>query len=61
MPSFNKELSSAHKRRTQLRSYYFTKRSYQNKKLYTKEQNFCVSLLRKTEKALCQSKSQEHR
>ena len=27
-----------------------TKKSYQNNRLYTKQQNFCVSLLRKTRK-----------
>ena len=57
MPFFNKELSNAHKKRTQLRNRYLKKISYQNKKLYTKQRNFCVSLLRKTKKALCQSKS----
>ena len=46
MPFFNRALSSAHKRRTQLRNRYFKKRS-QNKRLYTKQRNFCVSLLRK--------------
>ena len=40
MPFFNKELSSAHKKRMQLRNRY----------LYTKQRNFCVSLLRKTKK-----------
>ena len=45
MPFFNNELSSSHKRRTQLRNCYLNKRSYQNKKLYTKQRNFCVSLL----------------
>ena len=48
---FNKELSSAHKKRTQLRNRYLRKRSYQNKRLYTKQRNFCVSLLRKTKKS----------
>ena len=50
MPFFNKELSSPHKKRTELRNRYLNKRSYQNKKLYTKQQNFCVSFLRKTKK-----------
>ena len=53
MPFFNKELSSAHKKRAQLRNRYLKKRSYQNKKLYTKQRNFCVSLLRKTKKKHC--------
>ena len=53
MPFFNKELPSAHKKRTQLRNRYLKKiRSSQNKNLYTKQRNFCVSLLRKTEKKL---------
>ena len=47
---FNKELPSALKKRTQLRNRYLRKRSYQNKRLYTKQRNFCVSLLRKTKK-----------
>ena len=50
MPFFNKELSSVHKKRTQLRNRYLRKRYYQNKRLYTKQRNFCVSLLRKTKK-----------
>ena len=49
MPFFNKGLSSAHKK-TQLRNRYLRKRSYQNKKLYTKQGNFCVSLLSETKK-----------
>ena len=47
MPFFNKALSSAHKKRTQLRNRFLKKRSYENKKLYTEQRNFCVSLLRK--------------
>ena len=50
MPFFNKALSSAHKKRTQLRNRFLKKRSYKNKKLYTEQRNFCVSLLRKTKK-----------
>ena len=45
---FNKELSSAHKKRTRLRNRYLRKRSYKNERLYTKQRNFCVSLLQKT-------------
>ena len=36
------------KKRTQLRNRFLKKRSYENKKLYTEQRNFCVSLLRKT-------------
>ena len=50
MPFFNKELSGAHKKRTQLRNRFLKKRSNQNKKLYSKERNFSVSLLRKTKR-----------
>ena len=46
----NKELSKAHKKRTYLRNRYLKKSSDQNKKLYTKQRNYCVSLLRKTKK-----------
>ena len=60
MPFFNKELSSAHKKRTQLRNQYLRKRSYQNKRLYTKQRNFCAHYYEKLKKALCQSKSQGH-
>ena len=42
----NKELSGAHKKRTQLRNRFLKKRSNQNKKLYSRQRNFCVSLLR---------------
>ena len=37
MPYFYKGSFSAHKKRTQLRNRYLKKRSYQNKKLYTKQ------------------------
>ena len=50
MPFFNKELSSAHKKRTQLRNRYLRKKSHQNKRLYTKQRNFYISLPRKTKK-----------
>ena len=49
----NKELSGAHKKRTQLRNRFLKKRSNQNKKLYSKQRNFCVSLLRKTKRRHC--------
>ena len=51
MPFFNKELSSAHKKRTQLRNRHLKKRSYQKRRLYTKQGNACVSFLRKTKKS----------
>ena len=51
MPFFNKGLSCAHKKRTQLRNCYLKNRSDQNERLSTKQRNFCVSLLRKTKKS----------
>ena len=61
MPFFNKELSSTHKNRMELRNRYLKKRSYQNKRLYTKERNFYVFLLRKTKKKILrQSNSQSN-
>ena len=50
MPFFNKELSSAHKKRTQLRNRYLRKKSHQNKRLYTKQRNFYISLPRQSKK-----------
>ena len=48
MSFFNKEWSSSPNKRTQLRNSYLKN---QNKRLlYTKQRNFCVSLLRKTKK-----------
>ena len=45
-------------KRTQLRNRYLKKRSYQNKKLYTKM--FVFLYYEKLKKALCQFKSQGH-
>ena len=48
-------------KRMQLRNRYLKKGSYQNKRLFTEQRNFCVSLLRKTKKkAIYQSKSLGH-
>ena len=50
-PFFNKELSSARKKKNATKKSLSQKISYQNKNLDTKQQNFCVSLLRKTKKS----------
>ena len=50
MPFFNKELSKAIMTRTKLRNSLLQNRSEENRKRYTKQRNFCVSLSRKTKK-----------
>ena len=50
MPFFNKELSKAIMTRTKLRNIFLQNRSEENRIRYTKQRNFCVSLLRKTKK-----------
>ena len=60
MPFFNKELSSAHKKRTQLRNRYLRKRYYQNKSFILNKEIFVFLYYEKLKKALCQSKSQGH-
>ena len=51
MPFFNKDLSKAIMTRTKLRNIFLQNKSEENKIRYTKQGNFCVSLLRKTNKA----------
>ena len=53
MPFLNKELSKAHKKRTYLRNRYLRKRFNQNKKLYTKQRNYCFFIEENKEKSLC--------
>ena len=50
MPFFNKELSKAIMTQTKLRNIFLQNRSEENRIRYTKQRNFCVSLLRKTKK-----------
>ena len=50
MPFLNKDLSKAIMTRTKLRNIFFQNKSEENKIRYTKQRNFCVSLLRKTKK-----------
>ena len=51
MSFINKELSSAHKNRTQLRNRYLSKRSYQKKRLYTKQIIFVFRYNQKLKKS----------
>ena len=50
MPFLNKDLSKAIMTRTKLRNIFLQNKSEENKIRYTKQRNFCVSLLRKTKK-----------
>ena len=52
MPFFNKDLSKAIMARTKLRNIFLQNKSEENKIRYTKQRNFCVSLLRKTKKTV---------
>ena len=55
MPFFNKDLSKAIMTRTKLRNIFLQNKSEENKIRYTKQRNFCVSLLRKTKKQYYQN------
>ena len=46
----NKILVNAHRKRTRLRNKFLENRTESNRVCYNKQQNFCVSLLRKTKK-----------
>ena len=48
MPFMNKALSKEIMRRTRLRNKFLKDRSEENKKKYSKQRNYCVSLLRKS-------------
>ena len=47
----NKKLSKEIMHRAQLRNNFLRNRSDENKRKYSKQQNYCVSLLRKTKKS----------
>ena len=55
MPFFNKDLSKAIMTRIKLRNIFLQNKSEENKIRYTKQRNFCVSLLRKTKKQYYQN------
>ena len=50
MPFFNKELSKAIMTRTKLQNIFLQNRGEENRIRYTKQRNFCVSLLKKKTK-----------
>ena len=53
LPFMNKEVSKEIMPRIRLRNNFFRKRSDENKWKYSKQRNYCVSLLRKTKKNYC--------
>ena len=58
LPFMNNELSKVIMNRTKLRNVYVRKRSDENRKKYSKQQNYCVSLLGRTERNYCHKASQ---
>ena len=50
MPFMNKELSKAIMGRTRFRNNFLKHRTDENRKKYSKQRNYCVSLLRKTKR-----------
>ena len=50
MPFMNQNLVNAHRKLIQLRNKFLKNRSESDRVCYNKQQNFCVSLLRKTKK-----------
>ena len=51
MPFLKKDLSKNIMKRSQLWNKYLENNNKENRKLYAKQRNYCVSLLRKTKKA----------
>ena len=50
MPFITKDLSKAIMKRSRLRNNFLKNKTEQNKTLYTKQRNYCVSLLKKSKK-----------
>ena len=50
MPFMNQNLVNAHRKLIQLRNKFLKNRSESDRVCYNKQQNFCVSLLRKTKR-----------
>ena len=50
MPFLNKTLSKAIMHRTRFRNKYLRNKTVENKRKYTKQRNYCVSLLRKSKR-----------
>ena len=53
LPFLNKELLKEIMHRTRLRKNFLRNRSDENKRKYSKQRNYCGSLLRKTQKTYC--------
>ena len=49
----NKEVSKEMMHRIRLRNNFLRKRSNENKRKYSKQRNYCVSLLKKSKKNYC--------
>ena len=50
LPFMNKTLSKAIMHRTRFRNKYLRNKTDENKRKYTKQRNYCVSLLRKSKR-----------
>ena len=50
LPFMNKTLSKAIMHRTRFRNKYLRNKTVENKRKYTKQRNYCVSLLRKSKR-----------
>ena len=55
MPFMNKELSKAIMDRARFRNNFLKHRTDENRKKYSKQSNYCVSLLRKTKRTYCKT------
>ena len=55
LPFMNKTLSKAIMHRTKFRNKHLRNKTNENKKKYTKQRNYCVSLLRKSKREYCSS------
>ena len=59
LPFMNKELSKEIMHRTRLRNNILRNRSDENKRKYSKQRNYCVSLLKKIKKKYCSNLSEK--
>ena len=59
IPFMTKDLSKIITKRLRLRNKHFKNNNEENRKLYTKQRNYCVSLLRKTKKAYYENLDEE--
>ena len=56
LPFMKKTLSKTIMHRTRFRNKYLRNKTDKNKKKYTKQRNYCVSLLRKSKRQYCRSR-----